>query len=842
MRDGPRSPVLLLLGMGCAALAAVAQTPAPPLSVTVIVTNAIAQPPQPVKAAHVSLTHLISAQLAVDAQGPTNPRGEAQLVISQSAAKNGDLRIVISGVSNLVIYEPADGQLSGLKSPVRVILLPTGSLALLGPAQIQAYLRRLLLQVNSLQKQVSTLKTEVAQGQSQQQYLTSALAEFAQATGLSHGQVDQQVEIWAQNIRLQAARATAEQKALAAFALKDYAAAAQAYNQAADATREQINAHEAAAAEHERARANEVDAARDDLRQLINQCQSAAGADQLNLKYHDATQTLESAVATAEAESKKHPDDKGFHELWLQAVSEAASARSREGEVSPANESLGLLARSVDDFEWLARDYAAAGDRRESAAAQAGLGSALADEADRVSGDKAAALFNQAVQAYQNALAVRTRTDVPQDWATTENDLGMALVDEAQRASGDKAAVLFDQAVQAFQQALEVTTKANLPQDWARTQFNLGIALTQEGQRALDAKAVPLLDAAVQAFGMALEVDTKADLPQRWAITQDALGLALMDEGVRSSQTGNVALLERAVQAFKCALEVITKDGLPQAWARIQSNLGSALEDEGLRASDEKAPAFFDQAAQAYQNALQVYTMADLPQDWGRVQINLGLTWMQEGLRTSGDKAGPLLAQSVQAFEKSLEVFTKADLPQYWDAAQLDLGDALATEALHTGGDKAPALFDQAIQAYQRALEVENKADLPEDWAETQMNILEVSFMAARYSTCIQRVAILTDDTLSAPQAVVRDTIEFACQWGAGDKNAARQTEKALLSKSATLEASVWDFTGSLQILSNSPAFANGRASWIALFTSVQNGDSAGMTAALHQLEPILQQ
>ncbi len=213
MRAGPRSPVLLLLAMGCTALAAAAQATAPQLSVTVIVVNANSQPPQPVKAARVSLTHLISTQVAVDAQGPTNPRGEAQLVLSQSAAKNGDLRIVISGVSNLVIYDPADGQTRSLKSPIRVVLLPTGSLALLGPAQIQAYLRRLLLQVNSLQKQVSALKTEAAQGQSQQQYLSSALADFAQAMGFHHDQVNQQVAIWAQNIKLQSAQATtAEQR------------------------------------------------------------------------------------------------------------------------------------------------------------------------------------------------------------------------------------------------------------------------------------------------------------------------------------------------------------------------------------------------------------------------------------------------------------------------------------------------------------------------------------------------------------------------------------------------------------------------------------------------------
>ncbi len=47
---------------------------------------------------------------------------------------------------------------------------------------------------------------------------------------------------------------------------------------------------------------------------------------------------------------------------------------------------------------------------------------------------------------------------------------GYALADEGERASGDKAAALFDQAVQAYRSALEVYTKADLPQDWATTE------------------------------------------------------------------------------------------------------------------------------------------------------------------------------------------------------------------------------------------------------------------------------------------------------------------------------------------------------------------------------------
>jgi hypothetical protein len=55
--------------------------------------------------------------------------------------------------------------------------------------------------------------------------------------------------------------------------------------------------------------------------------------------------------------------------------------------------------------------------------------------------------------------------------------------------------------------------------------------------------------------------------------------------------------------------------------------------------------------------------------------------------------------------------------------------------------------------------------------------------------------------------------------------------EEILLPESAHPEPGIWDFSGPIRVLSQSPAFAAGRASWIALFTAVQNGDSSGMTS-----------
>jgi hypothetical protein len=59
---------------------------------------------------------------------------------------------------------------------------------------------------------------------------------------------------------------------------------------------------------------------------------------------------------------------------------------------------------------------------------------------------------------------------------------------------------LFGKAVEAFENALEVFTKADLPQDWARPQSNLGSALTVQGERATGEAAVALLGKAVEAL------------------------------------------------------------------------------------------------------------------------------------------------------------------------------------------------------------------------------------------------------------------------------------------------------------------------------------------------------
>jgi Tetratricopeptide repeat len=63
----------------------------------------------------------------------------------------------------------------------------------------------------------------------------------------------------------------------------------------------------------------------------------------------------------------------------------------------------------------------------------------------------------------------------------------------------------------------EVHTRSEMPTDWAMTQNNLGNALSSLGERESDTVR---LEEAIAAFQAALEVRTRSEMPRNWAMTQ----------------------------------------------------------------------------------------------------------------------------------------------------------------------------------------------------------------------------------------------------------------------------------------------------------------------------------
>ena len=344
-------------------------------------------------------------------------------------------------------------------------------------------------------------------------------------------------------------------------------------------------------------------------------------------------------------------------------------------------------------------------------------------------------------------------------------------------------------------------------------------------------------------------------------MVQSNLCFTLRTQGEGSSGVESTGLFTQAVEACRAALEVRTKAGLPQDWAKTQDNLGITLREQGERSSGAQAMDLLAQAVAAYRAALEVQTKADLPQDWATTQDDLGIALRDQGERSSGAQATELFAQAVEAFRAALEVFTRADLPEWWAYTQDNLGKALADQGdlsdaantFETTLEAFPADIDTlkgAVSLYHEKLYHYDRAyELAERWlkldpsTDARLGLLEMDLTTNRFDDCEKQAAMVDDAAFPAPampMVLVRDTMKMTCQWGAGQKAAAQETEKVLMSKSAQMQQVGWQSPGTRHFLASSPAFEQGRSSWIALFESLDQGDGTAMAGALLQLEKVM--
>jgi hypothetical protein len=61
-----------------------------------------------------------------------------------------------------------------------------------------------------------------------------------------------------------------------------------------------------------------------------------------------------------------------------------------------------------------------------------------------------------------------------------------------------------------------------------------------------------------------------------------------------------------------------------------------------------------------------------------------------------------------------------------------------------------------------------------------------------------------------------------------------------LKQEATSLQKIGWSTSGDRHYLATAPAFERGRATWIALFQSLEDGDGKAMAAALRQLDEVM--
>ncbi|MEO8395912.1 MAG: CHAT domain-containing tetratricopeptide repeat protein, partial [Chloroflexota bacterium] len=122
----------------------------------------------------------------------------------------------------------------------------------------------------------------------------------------------------------------------------------------------------------------------------------------------------------------------------------------------------------------------------------------------------------EAIQHYQLALTVYTRSGFPADWALTQHNLAIAY---RERIHGERAANI-EQSIEYCQRALSVYIRSDFPFEWATAQNTLANAYAQR----LQGKWAKNINQAIKHYKESLRVRTRAELPQDYQQTQRNLG------------------------------------------------------------------------------------------------------------------------------------------------------------------------------------------------------------------------------------------------------------------------------------------------------------------------------
>ncbi len=213
----------------------------------------------------------------------------------------------------------------------------------------------------------------------------------------------------------------------------------------------------------------------------------------------------------------------------------------------------------------------------------------------------------RAAERYRDAYEQVRRWDDRLAWRYKTEE-GTALADYGDRV-GDRSVI--ERAIDAHRQALVLVSKSDNPEDWATSKHGAGIALSY---LARVSQGVDALDDAVASLEESLQVRTKEKYPDQWASTRLAIGNAAMAYG---HVYGDAAWLQRSAEAYADAAAMMR--GRVYDWTTTQRNLGLALYLQGYYTND---PAVLRQSVAAYARVLRTWTREDMPQLWALAEAD----------------------------------------------------------------------------------------------------------------------------------------------------------------------------------------------------------------------------
>ncbi len=840
--------------------AAIADEPARDVTVTVVKEQL--NPVQPVAGVRVDLSFVDgSKKVTATNLKTTNPQGQMELSVSTEALGH-DLTVEVSGVPGYVVYRPAGGLLLKVERTLKVGLVPKGSPALLEPAQLEAMLNRL----SNQSLQIQQLKAALNKEKNEETPFDVALRAWAADHGLAYDELDTRMRQWSEDVLAHRSEASLVKQAEAELGLRHYEKAGILFQSAAAVSRTALH--------HDQE--SYLAGLRQDLRNEVQLDFKSASALQSARLFVEANNVSEDAKEEADVQHRHFPEDADIRHTWELTNLLALYARWKEAQQSlvqaPGQGGAQAFASIVTDAKHMVNQVNSADDPQLWLYLNGVVVVSMIYLSEVSNAADAQQLREQALTFMKSAVDGYDKRSDPGAWAQMEILDGLVLLANVARGTTDghmsaqKALDLLTQAKSAFAATLEVYSRADRPSDWAQSKARLGDTLSLRAllNYSLGDKSTGTISEAEADYREALEATDKGTNPADWADLQGELAGLLANQARMADGPGAITLWQQAAATFRSQLEGLSKTDNPAKWANAEDALASALASEAELLSGQKAEQLYENALAAYRQVSEVFTKASFPQRWAKDQTELGQTLAKKVKADSPENASLDLKASEVAFKAALEIFTQEAYPQRWTAAEQGLAIVLGMEGARTSGDASRQLMLESASAYHallavypknsgllstlgqiyheyladfdKAYEIDQRREEEQPNVGNQLDLAEAALTDSKFTECISDLGSMDVSKLKPENIPVTRTLLFACQWGAGRLDIARQTAGSLAEYSAGLPKTHWTTNGDRAYLANAAEFSAGKDQWIKLFQGLQDGDGKSLSDAAHAL------
>lgn len=263
-------------------------------------------------------------------------------------------------------------------------------------------------------------------------------------------------------------------------------------------------------------------------------------------------------------------------------------------------------------------------------------------------------------------------------WGTIHHRLGNSLLNLGRRGGGRRGYNLVQEGIEAYEEALNVRSKRRNRIDWARTKSALGNAKTyfmscntwvyRENEEWIE----DVMDRHLASFrsGMdclreALGVLTEAGDPSDWASAKN--NLACASHSMVGSDLDELRDIE---EFYRDALRAWKRVGKLKEVGLATLNAANALSDQA-KWMNTGAGDTFDRSYTDYAKAEEFLPIDEYPFDWALVHQCWGIALHQHFVTLDDDKIEiDLLTQSKQHLDQARKVIARSNYPDRYDSIE----------------------------------------------------------------------------------------------------------------------------------------------------------------------------